>query len=118
MRRSVTPARKQAHTKASPFSNPPTVRNVLQQKAHPRRKFSSVILSVLRAPAIVKKLRISIVQYLNTAPLVHGFTHGPLKGRYDLSFTVPSRCADDMRAGQADVAILPAIELQRIDDLV
>jgi chorismate dehydratase len=66
----------------------------------------------------VKKLRISIVQYLNTAPLVWGFTHGPLQGKYDLSFTVPSRCADDLRTGRADVAIIPAIELQRIDDLV
>ena len=64
------------------------------------------------------KLRISIVQYLNTAPLVWGFTNGPLRGKYDLSFTVPSQCAEDLRAGRADVAIIPAIEYQRIDDLV
>jgi chorismate dehydratase len=66
----------------------------------------------------VTKLRISIVQYLNTAPLVWGFTNGPLQGKYDLSFTVPSQCAEDLRAGRADVAIIPAIEYQRIDDLV
>jgi chorismate dehydratase len=66
----------------------------------------------------VTKLRISIVQYLNTAPLVWGFTNGPLRGKYDLSFTVPSRCAEQLRTGQADVAIIPAIEYQRIDDLV
>ncbi len=64
------------------------------------------------------KLRISIVQYLNTAPLVWGFTNGPLRGKYDLSFTVPSRCAEELRTGKADVAIIPAIEYQRIDDLV
>ena len=64
------------------------------------------------------KLRISIVQYLNTAPLVWGFTNGPLHGKYDLSFTVPSQCAEDLRCGRADVAIIPAIEYQRIDDLV
>jgi predicted solute-binding protein len=63
-------------------------------------------------------LRISIVQYLNTAPLVRGFTHGPLRGKYQLSFTVPSQCAEALRAGAADVAIIPAIEYQRIDDLV
>lgn len=62
-------------------------------------------------------LRISIVQYLNTAPLVRGFTHGPLRNRYQLSFTVPSECAEALRSGQADVAIIPAIEYQRIDDL-
>jgi len=66
----------------------------------------------------VTKLRISIVQYLNTAPLVWGFTNGPLHGKYDLSFTVPSQCAEDLRCGRADVAIIPAIEYQRIDDLV
>lgn len=64
------------------------------------------------------KLRISIVQYLNTAPLVWGFTNGPLHGKYDLSFTVPSQCADDLRSGRANIAIIPAIEYQRIDDLV
>ena len=66
----------------------------------------------------VTKVRISIVQYLNTRPLVWGFTNGPLCGKYDLSFTVPSQCAEQLRAGQADVAIIPAIEYQRIDDLV
>lgn len=67
---------------------------------------------------MAKKLRISIVQYLNTAPLVYGFTHGPLKGKYELSFTIPSQCAEDLRERRADVAIIPAIELQRIDGLV
>jgi chorismate dehydratase len=71
-----------------------------------------------RMCAILRKLRISVVQYLNTAPLVSGFTHGPLKDKYELSFTVPAQCADDLRDGRADVAIIPAIEFQRIDDLV
>jgi chorismate dehydratase len=63
---------------------------------------------------IVTKLRISVVQYLNTAPLVRGFTHGALRGKYDLSFTVPSQCAEALRTGAADVAIIPAIEYPRI----
>ena len=66
----------------------------------------------------VNLLRISIVQYLNTAPLVRGFTHGPLRGKYELSFTVPSQCAEALRTGTADVAIIPAIEYERIPDLV
>jgi chorismate dehydratase len=64
------------------------------------------------------KLRISIVEYLNTAPLVWGFTEGPLLGRYDLSFTVPSQCAEALRRGDADVAIIPAVEYQRMDGVV
>ncbi|MGC0773871.1 MAG: menaquinone biosynthesis protein [Candidatus Acidiferrum sp.] len=72
------------------------------------------IASLLNVP----KLRISIVQYLNTAPLVWGFTNGPLAGKYDLSFTVPSQCAEALRTGAADIAIIPAIEYQRIPGLV
>jgi chorismate dehydratase len=64
------------------------------------------------------KLRISIVEFLNTAPLVWGFTDGPLEGKYDLSFAVPSQCAEDLRAGRVDVGIIPAIEYQRMDDVV
>jgi len=66
----------------------------------------------------VTKLRISVVQYLNTAPLIRGFTHGPQRAdaekKYDFSFTVPSQCAEALRTGAADVAIIPAIEYQRI----
>jgi chorismate dehydratase len=65
----------------------------------------------------VTSLRISIVQYLNTAPLVRGFTHGPLRDKYRLAFTVPSECAEALRSGAADVAIIPAIEYQRIENL-
>jgi chorismate dehydratase len=66
----------------------------------------------------VSRVRISIVEYLNTAPLVRGFTHGPLRGKYELSFTVPSKCAEALRSTAVDVAIIPAIEYQRIPDLV
>jgi chorismate dehydratase len=64
------------------------------------------------------KLRISIVEFLNTAPLVWGFTDGPLTGRYDLSFAVPSQCAEDLRAGRVDVGIIPSIEYQRMENVV
>jgi chorismate dehydratase len=64
------------------------------------------------------KLRISIVEFLNTAPLVWGFTDGPLAGKYELSFAVPSQCAEALKRGDVDVAIIPAIEYQRIDNTV
>jgi chorismate dehydratase len=66
----------------------------------------------------LRKLRISIVEYLNTAPLVWGFTEGPLAGKYDLSFAVPSLCAESLRRGQSDIGIIPAIEYQRMDGVV
>jgi chorismate dehydratase len=66
----------------------------------------------------VKKLRVSIVEFLNTAPLVWGFTDGPLAGKYDLSFTVPSKCAEALRGGDVDLAIIPSIEYQRMEGMV
>ena len=66
----------------------------------------------------MSKLRISIVEFLNTAPLVWGFSAGPLENRYELSFTVPSLCAEALRAGRVDVAIIPAVEYQRMDGMV
>lgn len=64
------------------------------------------------------KLRISIVEFLNTAPLVWGFTDGPLAGKYELQLAVPSQCAEDLRGGRADVGIIPSIEYQRMDNVV
>ena len=66
----------------------------------------------------MSKLRVSIVEYLNTAPLVWGFAEGPQAGLYDLSYTLPSQCAEALRRNEADVAIIPAIEYQRIENLV
>jgi chorismate dehydratase len=68
------------------------------------------------------KVRVSVVEFLNTAPLVWGFTDGPLAGplaeKYDLSFSLPSQCAEALRSGEVDIAISPAIEYQRIEGLV
>jgi chorismate dehydratase len=66
----------------------------------------------------VKKLRITSVEYLNTAPLVWGFTEGPLADKYDLSFAVPSECAEALRRQDTDIAIIPSIEYLSMEDIV
>jgi chorismate dehydratase len=66
----------------------------------------------------MKKVRISVVEYLNTAPLVWSFAEGPLVGKYELSTALPSECADALRRGEADVAIIPSIEYQRIENVI
>jgi len=48
----------------------------------------------------LNKLRISVVQYLNTAPLVRGFTHGPLQGN-TIFHHRSSQCAEELRTGAA-----------------
>ncbi len=41
--------------------------------------------------------------------------HGPQRGCFELSFKVPSRCADAVAAGEADIGIIPSIELESQD---
>jgi chorismate dehydratase len=53
------------------------------------------------------------VSYLNTVPLVWGMLHGAEREIFDLSFALPSECADRVAAGEADIGILPAIEMAR-----
>ncbi len=65
----------------------------------------------------MSKLRVSVVQYLNTVPLIWGMQHGEQQGKFDLNFTTPAQCADAVRSGSADVGIIPAIEVQRIENL-
>ena len=62
-------------------------------------------------------LRVSTVSYLNTVPLIWGMPHGPQQECFHLDFTVPSKCADALRDGQAQAGIIPSIEYQRIDGL-
>ncbi len=70
------------------------------------------MLSVLTPPT--QSLRVCAVSFLNTVPLVWGFLHGRQKGLFDLSFCVPSECADRLEAGTADVGVVPAIEAERL----
>ena len=61
--------------------------------------------------------RVSVVKYLNTVPLIWGMVKGAQQGKYDLDFTTPARCADDLRRREAAVGIVPSIEYQRMDGL-
>jgi chorismate dehydratase len=66
----------------------------------------------------MKRLRISAISYLNTAPLMWDFEHGNLGAEFDISYTVPSRCADDLAAGSADIGIIPAAAYPSVPGLV
>jgi chorismate dehydratase len=63
------------------------------------------------------RFKVSVVQYLNTVPLVWGMLGGEQRGKFDLEFTTPARCADSVRNGLAQIGIIPTIELQRIKEL-
>lgn len=56
------------------------------------------------------------VSYLNTVPLVWGLQHSPdqsLRQAFDLRFALPSDCAAQLACGEADIGIVPAIEMAR-----
>ena len=60
-------------------------------------------------------LKLSVVQYLNTVPLIWGMVHGEQQGKFELDFTTPANCADSVRAKKADAGIIPSIEYHRLD---
>ncbi len=66
----------------------------------------------------MKRLRISAISYLNTAPLMWDFEHGDAGAGFDISYTVPSQCAADLAAGSADIGIIPAAAYASIPGLV
>ncbi len=62
-------------------------------------------------------MHFALISYLNARPLWWGLVHAPRQDE-TFEFSSPARCADLIRSGQADLGLIPAIELQRIPDLV
>jgi len=65
----------------------------------------------------MKRLRISAISYLNTAPLMWDFEHAEAGASFDISYTLPSQCAVSLREGSADIGIIPAAAYAGIPDL-
>jgi chorismate dehydratase len=82
----------------------------------------------------MRKLRISSISFLNTAPLMWDFDLGKPPGSgaawarmagspelardFEVEYTVPALCADALRAGTVDIGIIPVAEYAGIPDLV
>ena len=60
------------------------------------------------------KIRISVVQYLNSVPLAWGILEGPQKEQFEAMYSTPAECAAELAAGNVDIGLIPAIEYQRI----
>jgi chorismate dehydratase len=67
----------------------------------------------------MKRLRISAISYLNTAPLMWDFEYGSTDARsaFEISYTIPSQCARSLREGSADIGIIPVAAYASIPDL-
>jgi len=64
-----------------------------------------------------RPFRLSIIDYLNAAPLNHGFKHGLGYEHFHLKFQVPSICSDQLRRGEVDAGLVSSIEYLRIPDV-
>jgi chorismate dehydratase len=62
-------------------------------------------------------MRISAISYLNTAPLMWDFEHGEAGKQFDISYTIPSRCAEELAEGTADIGIIPSFAYAKIPEL-
>jgi chorismate dehydratase len=65
----------------------------------------------------MRRLRLSAISYLNTAPLMWDFEHGEAGRHFDISYTLPSACARALEAGTADIGIIPAAAYAQIPGL-
>jgi chorismate dehydratase len=65
----------------------------------------------------MRRLRISAISYLNTAPLMWDFEYGEAGRDFDISYTLPSACARSLQAGTADIGIIPAAAYAQIPGL-
>jgi chorismate dehydratase len=65
----------------------------------------------------MRKLRISAISYLNTAPLLWDFEHGEAGSHFEISYTFPSGCARALAAGRGDIGIIPAAAYPQIPGL-
>ena len=69
----------------------------------------------------MRRLRISAISYLNTAPLMWDFERGGLEHsasrEFDISYTLPSGCAQALAEGRADIGIIPAAAYAEIAGL-
>lgn len=66
----------------------------------------------------MKALRVAAISFLNTAPLLWDFQHGGPRPEFKLEYTVPSVCAEQLRAGAADIGIIPVAAYHGIPDLL
>ena len=62
-------------------------------------------------------LTVAASTYLNSAPLIWSFLHGPQREQLKLIDAVPAQCAQLLREAAVDVALIPVIEYQRIPNI-
>ena len=62
-------------------------------------------------------VKIAAVSYLNTIPITHGTPRADIRPDAELLVPPPSGCADAVRDGRADIALVPVAEIPALPDI-
>jgi chorismate dehydratase len=62
------------------------------------------------------KYSVSIVNYLNTLPFKYGIEHSPVKNMLELSFDIPSVCAEKLKKNEVDIGLVPVALLPELNN--
>jgi chorismate dehydratase len=64
----------------------------------------------------MKKVKVSIISYLNTSPFVYGLKHSEIIDYIDLQYNTPAECAVRLLNKDADLGIVPSAAVPSIPD--
>jgi len=63
------------------------------------------------------KVKLAAVSYLNTIPFLYGIEEdSSLRSQIDLRLEYPSKCADLLKSGEVDLALIPVAEIPNISN--
>ena len=61
-------------------------------------------------------IRISAISYLNSLPFAWCLEHSPIMDEIEMSYDIPSQCADKLLSGEADIGLIPVVETLRMPE--
>src|SRR5438067_2507499 len=62
----------------------------------------------------MKKVKVSVVNYLNSKPFVYGLQNSFVINEIELHLDVPSLCADKLINNEVDIGLIPVIAIPKI----
>ena len=64
----------------------------------------------------MEKIRVGIVNYRNTKPLIYGLEREPMKSRIDLVGAYPAKLAQMLQEGEVDVGVIPVAAIPQLKE--
>ena len=64
----------------------------------------------------MKKIKISVVSYLNSKPFIYGLNQSEIKNEIDLQLDIPSVCAQKLLDGNVDIGLIPVAVIPKLKE--